>query len=317
MRIEETGVDVDKIEAAIRAIIPPESIALDRRQYRPADQRHQHGLFQYRIHRRLGCGHPHHPERRSGGRGPGLREGAARTAAAPVSGHDLRLPARRHRDPNSQLRACPRRSTCRSSARRSRPTAPMPTRCWPKSPASRESPTRAFSRPSTAPTLKSTSIEPGRSSSASANATSPRTCRTLWPAASRPRRRSGSIQRMEFRTRSSPRRRNIGSTRSRSSRIFRRLPGVATSRFSAASPRSNAASSDAVVSHYDVQPVIDIYATNKDRDLGAVAGDIQNASWRRPQGRAARLDVVLRGPSSDDEQRLSASFSSASRSRSC
>jgi multidrug efflux pump subunit AcrB len=33
--------------------------------------------------------------------------------------------------------------------------------------------------------------------------------------------------------------------------------------------------SDAVVSHYAVQPVIDIFATNNDRDLGAVAADIQ------------------------------------------
>jgi multidrug efflux pump subunit AcrB len=33
--------------------------------------------------------------------------------------------------------------------------------------------------------------------------------------------------------------------------------------------------SDAVVSHYAVQPVIDIFATSNDRDLGAVAADIQ------------------------------------------
>jgi multidrug efflux pump subunit AcrB len=33
--------------------------------------------------------------------------------------------------------------------------------------------------------------------------------------------------------------------------------------------------SDAVVSHYNVQPVTDIYATTHGRDLGAVAGDIQ------------------------------------------
>ncbi len=59
-RIEETGVEVDKIEAAIRAIIPPELAALDRRQHRPADQRHQHGLFQYGIDRRVGRRYPHH-----------------------------------------------------------------------------------------------------------------------------------------------------------------------------------------------------------------------------------------------------------------
>ena len=32
--------------------------------------------------------------------------------------------------------------------------------------------------------------------------------------------------------------------------------------------------SDAVVSHYAVQPVIDIFATNNQRDLGAVSDDI-------------------------------------------
>ena len=33
--------------------------------------------------------------------------------------------------------------------------------------------------------------------------------------------------------------------------------------------------SDAVVSHYAIQPAFDVYATTQDRDLGAVAGDIQ------------------------------------------
>ncbi|WP_407811204.1 hypothetical protein, partial [Staphylococcus aureus] len=33
--------------------------------------------------------------------------------------------------------------------------------------------------------------------------------------------------------------------------------------------------SPAVVSHYAVQPVFDVYATTQGRDLGAVAGDIQ------------------------------------------
>jgi multidrug efflux pump subunit AcrB len=35
------------------------------------------------------------------------------------------------------------------------------------------------------------------------------------------------------------------------------------------------APSDAVVSHYNVQPVIDIYATTHRRDLGAIASDVQ------------------------------------------
>ena len=50
-----------------------------------------------------------------------------------------------------------------------------------------------------------------------------------------------------------------------------------------------------VVSHYNVQPVIDIYATTHGRDLGAVAGDIQHildeSAGELPRGSA----VVLRG----------------------
>ena len=34
--------------------------------------------------------------------------------------------------------------------------------------------------------------------------------------------------------------------------------------------------SDAVVSHYAIQPSFDLYATTQGRDLGGVADDIQN-----------------------------------------
>jgi multidrug efflux pump subunit AcrB len=53
-----------------------------------------------------------------------------------------------------------------------------------------------------------------------------------------------------------------------------------------------------VVSHYNVQPVIDIYATNTGRDLGAVSDDIEkimaDTSKDRPRGAA----IVLRGQTS-------------------
>jgi len=56
--------------------------------------------------------------------------------------------------------------------------------------------------------------------------------------------------------------------------------------------------SDAVVSHYAVQPVIDIFAANHERDLGAVSADIQkildDASKDRPKGST----IVLRGQTS-------------------
>jgi multidrug efflux pump subunit AcrB len=55
------------------------------------------------------------------------------------------------------------------------------------------------------------------------------------------------------------------------------------------------APSDGVVSHYNVRPVIDIFATTQDRDLGAVASDIRQvlreATHTLPKG----ASVVLRG----------------------
>jgi multidrug efflux pump subunit AcrB len=53
--------------------------------------------------------------------------------------------------------------------------------------------------------------------------------------------------------------------------------------------------SDAVVSHYNVQPVVDVYASTQGRDLGAVAGDIQQI-LNETAGQAPRgSTVVLRG----------------------
>ena len=49
----------------------------------------------------------------------------------------------------------------------------------------------------------------------------------------------------------------------------------------------------AVVSHYNVAPTIDIYATTQDRDLGAVAADVRNvvdaASKQLPRGSSVSL----------------------------
>ena len=52
--------------------------------------------------------------------------------------------------------------------------------------------------------------------------------------------------------------------------------------------KSAGTSSDAVVSHYSVQPVIDIYATNSGRDLGAVSADVQRIIDELTVGAAAR-----------------------------
>ena len=54
-------------------------------------------------------------------------------------------------------------------------------------------------------------------------------------------------------------------------------------------------SADAVVSHYNVRPVIDIYASNQGRDLGAVAGDINKIVADEAAGLPRGSQVVLRG----------------------
>jgi multidrug efflux pump subunit AcrB len=53
--------------------------------------------------------------------------------------------------------------------------------------------------------------------------------------------------------------------------------------------------SNAVVSHYNVRPVIDIYATPQQRDLGAVATDIRKAMQDTAKDVPNGADVVLRG----------------------
>src|SRR5208282_4882088 len=52
---------------------------------------------------------------------------------------------------------------------------------------------------------------------------------------------------------------------------------------------------DAVVSHYAVQPVIDIFATNNERDLGAVAADIQKILDDTAKEASPGSTVVVRG----------------------
>jgi multidrug efflux pump subunit AcrB len=53
--------------------------------------------------------------------------------------------------------------------------------------------------------------------------------------------------------------------------------------------------SDAIVSHYAIQPAIDIYATTQGRDLGAVAGEIQKLIDATAKDRPKGSVVSLRG----------------------
>jgi multidrug efflux pump subunit AcrB len=59
--------------------------------------------------------------------------------------------------------------------------------------------------------------------------------------------------------------------------------------------RVHTQSANAVVSHYNVRPVIDIFATNQDRDLGAVAADIRQIVAQAQAGLPRGSQVVLRG----------------------
>jgi len=54
-------------------------------------------------------------------------------------------------------------------------------------------------------------------------------------------------------------------------------------------------STAAVVSHYAVQPVIDIFATPQHRDLGAVAADIENILQANAKDRPKGATISLRG----------------------
>ena len=53
--------------------------------------------------------------------------------------------------------------------------------------------------------------------------------------------------------------------------------------------------SSAVVSHYDIQPVIDLYATTQDRDLAGVAHDVQALITATAKDAPKGATVVLRG----------------------
>ena len=60
----------------------------------------------------------------------------------------------------------------------------------------------------------------------------------------------------------------------------------------------------AVVSQYNIQAMIQIYATTQGRDLGAVAGDIQKIVDETAPEAPKGAQVVLLRTSRDDEQRL-------------
>jgi multidrug efflux pump subunit AcrB len=71
-------------------------------------------------------------------------------------------------------------------------------------------------------------------------------------------------------------------------------PGVSTQLLGGLA-KVDRTNSNAVVSHYNVQPVIDIYATPQGRDLGALASDIQTVIHNTAQDLPKGASVALRG----------------------
>ena len=109
-------------------------------------------------------------------------------------------------------------------------------------------------------------------------------------AAARYNRISGSIRRTASPTRSSPRCRNTGSTRmSDLVNMPVTSPEPATPQYLGGLAQITPGPSPGVVSHYNVQPVIDIYGAVQGRDLGAISDDIDQNPQRDPKGSAARL----------------------------
>ena len=73
----------------------------------------------------------------------------------------------------------------------------------------------------------------------------------------------------------------------------------------AASPTSTATSANAVVSQYDLQSMVQVYAAVQGRDLGAVAADVRKVVTRPGEGRLAQDPRGQgAGPGQDDGQRL-------------
>ena len=294
-RIEETARLCDRVEEAIRADDPARRARQHHRQHRPAVQRHQPLVQQLGADRPAGRRHPGDARRRA----PADRRIRPRPAArrcptsfpgvtfsflpadivsqilnfglpAPIDvqivGREPRGQPRGRRDAaGDQIwRGCPASSTCASS------------------------------RPFDQPQLH---VDVDRTRAAQVGFTQRDVASNLLislsAAAARRRRRSGSTRERRQLHRSRRRRR---STAIDSLAGPRNIPLARHGRATrSADPRRRSRSvergdaSTAVVSHYNVQPVIDIYGAVQGRDLGGVARGDRSDRRRRPR-RTCRAD---------------------------
>ena len=231
----------------------------------------------------------------------------ARAAAAGVPRRDLLVPARRHRQPDPQLR---RAGADRRAGRRPRSRGqprPTPTSCCAKM---RHVPGVADARIQQASTTRRS-----RSTSTASlaerrrpdrDATSPTACRTRWRAASRPRRPSGSTRKngVSYPIVAQTPQYRVDIAR-RAARTCR-SPAAQSAQIAGRPRDDHAASrSDAVVSHYDVQPV--------DRHLRHHPGPRSRRAWPPTSRRSSTRPrttlpkgstVILRGQVATMNERL-------------
>ena len=295
-RIEETAALFDHIEQKIRSVIPPDQTGFDRRQYRPAGQRHQPRLFQRRRRGPRGRRHSGHAERQITTR-PRTIVKTLRTVlprAFPGSSFAF-LPA----DIVSQILnfgapapidvmvAGPNRAENEAYAKElMRSMANVPGATDVRLQQSSHYPelavdvdrTRADQLGVTERDVTNSLVVnlAGSFQVAPAFWLSPRTGVSYPIVAQTPQYQIDSLSKME----------NIPVTGSEARQTLRSSARLSTIH------REN---SDAVVSHYAIQPAFDIYATTQGRDLGAVAGDIQKVIDRAAAERPKGSTVTLRG----------------------
>ncbi len=172
----------------------------------------------------------------------------------------------------------------------------------------RDSRRRRRAHPAVAATIRastSMSTARARSRSASPSATSPTAWSSISPAAPGRADLSGSIRENGV---SYPIVMQTPQYQIDSLTALQNLPitagGTAARRSSAASPTSRARRRTRWSRQYDIQSMVQIYATTQGRDLGAVAADIQQGARRHRQGSAeGQLGRAAR-PGADDEQRV-------------
>ncbi len=264
-------------------------------QHRPAGERHQQRLSQYRHHRPAGRRHPGEPDQGPSSPPP-TTPAPARAPAARIPGLHLCLPAGRHHQPDPELRC----------AGTHRPAGGVGTRkdenyayAYQLLHAIARVPGVADARiqqSQTEPTFK-VNVDRARAqelgitehdvtnSLAVSLASSFQVAPAYWLnpkngisypiVAQQPQYRLDSLSDLGNL--------QVTSGDGKFSQVLRGLASIAR------------VPSDAVVSHYDIEPAIDVYATTQNRDLGAVANGVEkilrDTSGQVPKG----SQVVLRG----------------------